>query len=73
MVVSIIRQAAVEGRLDAAVDFWLKEIGVDEVITRKFLTWDDNTAIPFGKSLIPISTATCRPSGRSPASGPSSA
>jgi pyruvate-formate lyase-activating enzyme len=53
VVVSIIRQTAVEGRLDAAVEFWLKEIGVDEVITRKFLTWDDNTAIPFGKALDP--------------------
>ncbi len=53
VVVSIIRQEAIEGRLEKAVDFWLKDIGVDEVITRKFLTWDDNTAIPFGKALDP--------------------
>jgi MoaA/NifB/PqqE/SkfB family radical SAM enzyme len=51
VVVSIIRQEATEGRLDQAVDFWLKTIGVDEVITRKFLTWDDNTTIPHGKAL----------------------
>jgi len=53
IVVSIIRQEAIEDRLQQAVDFWIKEIGVDEVLTRKFLTWDDNTAIPFGKALDP--------------------
>lgn len=51
VVVSIIRQEATEGKLEAAVDFWLKDVGVDEVITRKFLTWDDNTRIPVGKAL----------------------
>lgn len=51
IVVSIIRQEAVEGRLDQAVDFWLKQVGVDEVITRKFLSWDDNTSISLGKAL----------------------
>ncbi len=51
IVVSIIRQEAIEGKLDAAVDFWLKNVGVDDVITRKFLTWDDNTHIPQGKAL----------------------
>lgn len=51
IVVSIIRQEAIEGKLDDAVDFWMNEIGVDDVITRKFLTWDDNTAIPPGKAL----------------------
>ncbi len=51
VVVSVIRQEAIEGKLQKAVDFWLNEIGVDEVITRKFLTWDDNTQIPQGKAL----------------------
>jgi MoaA/NifB/PqqE/SkfB family radical SAM enzyme len=51
IVVSIIRQEVIEGRLDEAVEFWLKEIGVDDVITRKFLTWDDNTHLPFGQAL----------------------
>src|SRR5207302_7142033 len=51
VVVSIIRQEAIEGRLDEAIDFWLKEVGVDDVITRKFLTWDDNTTIQHGKAL----------------------
>jgi MoaA/NifB/PqqE/SkfB family radical SAM enzyme len=53
IVVSIIRQREIEGRLDAAMEFWLKEVGVDDVITRKFLTWDDNTTIPVGKALDP--------------------
>ena len=51
VVVSIIRQEDIEGKLDAAIKFWLEEVGVDEVITRKFLTWDDNTRIPQGKAL----------------------
>ncbi len=38
IVVSIIRQQQIEGKLDAAIDFWMKGVGVDEVITRKFLT-----------------------------------
>jgi len=53
IVVSIIRQQEVEDKLDAAVNFWLKEIGVDDVITRKFLTWDDNTTISSGKTMDP--------------------
>jgi MoaA/NifB/PqqE/SkfB family radical SAM enzyme len=53
IVVSIIRQREIEDRLEAAVEFWLKEIGVDDVITRKFLTWDDNTSIGFGNALDP--------------------
>lgn len=53
VVVSIIRQQQIEGKLDAAIDFWMQEVGVDEVITRKFLTWDDNTQIQMGKALDP--------------------
>lgn len=51
VVVSIIRQEEIEGKLEEAIDFWLHKVGVDEVITRKFLTWDDNTTIPAGKAL----------------------
>ena len=51
VVVSIIRQEATEGKLQSAIDFWLKEVGVDEVITRKFLSWDDNTTITLGHAL----------------------
>lgn len=50
VVVSMIRQEALEGKLDDAVKFW-QDIGVDEVITRKFLSWDDNTRIQLGMSL----------------------
>jgi len=53
IVVSIIRQELIEGKLDAAIRFWTDEIGVDEVITRKFLSWDDNTTISLGKALDP--------------------
>ncbi len=53
IVVSIIRQEAIEGKLDSAVQFWLNEIKVDEVITRKFLSWDDNTTINLEKALDP--------------------
>jgi MoaA/NifB/PqqE/SkfB family radical SAM enzyme len=51
VVVSIIRQELVEGKIDEAVQFWLKEVGVDEVITRKFLSWDDNTNISLNNRL----------------------
>jgi MoaA/NifB/PqqE/SkfB family radical SAM enzyme len=51
VVVSIIRQQIIEDRLDEAIAFWTETIGVDEVITRKFLSWDDNTSIDLGKSL----------------------
>lgn len=51
IVVSMIRQEAIEGQLEEGVAFWLKEIGVDEVITRKYLTWDDNTTLPLDASL----------------------
>src|SRR5262249_28465998 len=53
IVVSIIRQELIEGKLDAAIRFWADEIGVDEVITRKFLSWDDNTTISLEKALDP--------------------
>ena len=53
IVVSIIRQEAIEGRLDEAIRFWTEDVGVDEVITRKFLSWDDNTTISLGKALDP--------------------
>jgi MoaA/NifB/PqqE/SkfB family radical SAM enzyme len=51
IVVSIIRQEIIEGRLEEAKNFWLKDVGVDEVITRKFLSWDDNTVIDLDRSL----------------------
>jgi MoaA/NifB/PqqE/SkfB family radical SAM enzyme len=51
VVVSIIRQEIIEKKLDAAIEFWTKTVGVDEVITRKFLSWDGNTKIDLGKAL----------------------
>ena len=51
IVVSMIRQAALQGKTDEAKSFWLNEIGVDEVILRKFLSWDDNTQIDLDESL----------------------
>jgi len=66
IVVSLIRQQALEGKLDAAVRFWSEEVGVDEVITRKFLSWDDNTSIDLGKALDRRLYATVEESSRSP-------
>ena len=51
VVVSIIRQEATESSIDRAIRFWLDDVGVDDVITRKFLTWDDNTKIPANRAL----------------------
>lgn len=51
IVVSLIRQDALAGRIEEAVDFWLRGVGVDDVITRKFLTWDDNTALDSNHAL----------------------
>lgn len=48
VVVSIIRQDIVEEKIDDYVKFYAEEVGVDEVITRKFLSWDDNTNIDLG-------------------------
>ncbi len=51
VVVSIIRQQAIEDKLDQYVKFYQDDVGVDEVITRKFLSWDDNTNINLAKSV----------------------
>ena len=51
IVVSMIRQEAIEHKLDQGIRFWLESIGVDDVITRKYLTWDDNTTLPHGAAL----------------------
>ena len=51
IVVSMIRQEALVGTLDHAQNFWKHEVGVDEVITRKFLSWDDNTSISLDQAL----------------------
>jgi MoaA/NifB/PqqE/SkfB family radical SAM enzyme len=51
IVVSMIRQEAMDEKLEEGVRFWLRDIGVDDVITRKYLTWDDNTTLPLGQAL----------------------
>ena len=48
--VSMIRQKAL-GDVSKAESFWRNEIGVDNVITRKFLSWDDNTTIDLQESI----------------------
>ena len=53
IVVSIIRQKLIDGKLENAIDFWSNKVGVDEVITRKFLSWDDNTSIDLTNSVDP--------------------
>ena len=51
VVVSLIQQEILGDRMAQYVKFYLEEIGVDEVITRKFLSWDDNTNIKLDNSL----------------------
>ena len=48
--VSMIRQKAL-GNVEQAEQFWKEQIGVDNVITRKFLSWDDNTSIDLSESI----------------------
>jgi hypothetical protein len=36
--------------INKAEDFWRQDIGVDNVITRKFLSWDNNTTINLENS-----------------------
>jgi MoaA/NifB/PqqE/SkfB family radical SAM enzyme len=50
IIVSMIRQQLIESKLEQFQKFWA-ELGVDEVITRKFLSWDQNTSISLDKSL----------------------
>lgn len=39
VIVSIVNQSAVAGKIDKAIHFWKDIIGVDEVQVRKYLTW----------------------------------
>ncbi len=50
IVVSMIRQKAL-GDVETAERFWRNEVKVDNVITRKFLSWDDNTNINLDNSI----------------------
>lgn len=45
IVCSIIMDEIIRNKIDEAVDFWLHDVGLDEVIKRKYLTWDDNTRL----------------------------
>lgn len=49
VVVSVIRQQIIANKIEEIIDFWTS-VGVDEVITRKFLSWDDNTNINLDNS-----------------------
>lgn len=53
IVCSIIMDDIIKGRIDQFVDFWLNDVKIDEVIKRKFLTWDDNTKLQFERSADP--------------------
>lgn len=53
IVVSMIMQKILEGKDVAAKNFWLEDVGVDYVIQRKYLTWDDNTVLKTELSLNP--------------------
>lgn len=51
IVVSMIQQDILGDKMPEYVKFYLEQVGVDEVITRKFLSWDDNTNINLTNSL----------------------
>lgn len=53
VVTSIIMHDLIKDKAQETVDFWLKNIEVDEVITRKYLTWDNNTTLDTHHSLDP--------------------
>jgi hypothetical protein len=65
IVVSMIRQKAL-GDLGTAESFWRENVGVDNVITRKFLSWDSNTTISLENSMDNIYETTADPSQISP-------
>ena len=52
IVVSVINQDLVKDKMESIVQFWL-DLGVDEVIKRKFLTWGSNTALNADSSADP--------------------
>ncbi len=49
IVVSVINQKLIEGKLKSIVNFWFNA-GVDDVIKRKFLTWGNTTNLESSKS-----------------------
>lgn len=51
IVVSMIQQDILGDKMPEYVKYYLEQVGVDEVITRKFLSWDDNTNINLQNSL----------------------
>lgn len=60
IVCSIVMQEIMRDKIDGAVKFWLEEIGVDEVLKRKFLTWDDNTHLDPTRAADPLLYSTTR-------------
>ena len=53
VVSSIIMDEIIREKVLKAVSFWFDEIGVDEVIKRKYLTWDHNTTLSLERSADP--------------------
>ena len=49
IIVSMIRQKELND-IESAEQFWRSDVGVDNVITRKFLSWDYNTSINLENS-----------------------
>lgn len=48
---SIVMQDIIKDRAQEYIDFWKHDVKVDEVITRKFLTWGSNTTIDAAKAI----------------------
>lgn len=45
IVCSMVLQDIIKDKVNQYTEFWLKEVGVDEVIKRKYLTWGSNTSL----------------------------
>ena len=52
IVASCVHQKGVE--IDEVEDFWVRDIGIDTLIKRKFLTWGVNTTLDSDKSADPM-------------------
>ncbi len=68
IVCSIIMDDLLGPKATQAVKFWREEVGVDDVITRKFLTWDQNTKLDFKHALDPKLYAKLNAPDRTPVS-----
>lgn len=66
IICSAIMHEHIEGKVEALTNFWMEQVGIDELIKRKYLTWDDNTTLNLDKSADPILYAHIHDDSRPP-------